>query len=243
MTDVRPADENDVVMMNSHAEKITHFGTMNCEAQDEATGEWRQLTVYDVAVVPNSNFFLLGWSAFRRQLKRESNEVLTLTFPEDRVVLPLGANLSVMGRLRGGLPSIKCRQVRARASIASVNVHALMRLTCGLCGGKGHSRPACPSETAAGPMTFWRAKQEKDGVVVREPEQKGEVEEEEPRVEVEEVRSTRSARRRGRKKKLEREQKRVRFADPLEHKPVLNCRSTKRSSRSSSSWRALIQLG
>jgi hypothetical protein len=54
------ATENEYVMMNAHPEKIMGYGTLRCEAKDEATGAWTPMTIENVAVVPGSNFNLLG---------------------------------------------------------------------------------------------------------------------------------------------------------------------------------------
>lgn len=115
LTDVRPALGGQVVMMNSHPETITAYGTLTCELRDEKTGAWAPLVINDVAVVPGSSFNLLGWSSYERQIATSVAGPFSLVFSGNEVHLPLVPSGSAIGSQRGGLFSFRCRLVHARA--------------------------------------------------------------------------------------------------------------------------------
>lgn len=103
------ATENEYVMMNAHPEKIMGYGTLRCEAKDEATEAWTPMTIENVAVVPGSNFNLLGWTPFAKQLASNTTNKMQLIFEGTTVRVPLDARRTVVGAQRGGLFSLRCR--------------------------------------------------------------------------------------------------------------------------------------
>jgi hypothetical protein len=72
--DVRPAGELDVVLMNSHPSRITGYGKMDVELQDAVTKTWRAATLTNVAVCPDSDHDLLGWSAYADALSSRAGD-------------------------------------------------------------------------------------------------------------------------------------------------------------------------
>jgi len=109
---LRVAPPGSVIMMNSHPEVITHFGDLCVDVRDEATGEWKTLFAENVAVVPGSDFNLLGWSFFAKQLQRRGVDKPQLLHGVESAVMSVEGGESVTAKLRHGLFTLRARKRR-----------------------------------------------------------------------------------------------------------------------------------
>lgn len=116
--DVRPAGENDVVMMNSHPAHITGYGTLDTEFQDTVTEKWFPVTLENVAVCPDSDHDLLGWSAYAdtvaKRTGREPPPMLTFTQTAQLPVTHSGSQRYITAQRHNGMFSFRARTPRTR---------------------------------------------------------------------------------------------------------------------------------
>ena len=100
LRNLRPAEPHDVVMMNAHPAKVDSYGDLHVEVHDDATGKWYPLVVMNVAVVPSSDFNLIGWSSYADQLKSAGAKRPRLLYGADAAMLPLGNGRCAMAKRR-----------------------------------------------------------------------------------------------------------------------------------------------
>jgi hypothetical protein len=132
LRNLRPAEPHDVVMMNAHPAKVDSYGDLHVEVHDDATGKWYPLVVMNVAVVPSSDFNLIGWSSYADQLKSAGAKRPRLLYGADAAMLPLGNGRCAMAKRRNGLFSLRTRKLRGRQQ----SVHATANATNWRAGAK-----------------------------------------------------------------------------------------------------------
>jgi hypothetical protein len=129
--DVRPAGENDVIMMNSHPARITGYGTLDAEFQDAATEEWFLVALENVAVCPDSDYDLLGWSAYAdgvaRRTGSEPPPMLTFTHEAQLPVThgAAGELKYITAKRHNGMFSFRARSPRSQSAVLATLSPAL----------------------------------------------------------------------------------------------------------------------
>jgi len=112
LTNLRVAPPGSVIMMNTHPEVITHFGDLCVDVRDELTGEWKTLFAENVAVVPGSDFNLVGWSFYAKQLQRRGVDKPQLLHGVESAVVSVEGGEPVTAKLRHGLFTLRARKCR-----------------------------------------------------------------------------------------------------------------------------------
>jgi hypothetical protein len=104
---VRPAEQGDVILMNSHPEPIKCYGDLEAVVTCAETGKTHALVMKDCAVVPSSSFQLLSVSKYLKELQKATGrkEPCVKTYM-DKAKVPLKTG-SVCARQSGGLYSLK----------------------------------------------------------------------------------------------------------------------------------------
>ena len=126
LTNLRLAKTGDVVMMNAHPAPIKAYGDLRVDVHDDATGEWRQLVLLGVAVVPSSDFNLLGWTSYADQLAGETSDSnVALQYQRQRAIMPLAGGGTVTAARRHGLFSLRARKMTIQDKSARRNWRAL----------------------------------------------------------------------------------------------------------------------
>ena len=112
LSNLRVAPPGTFIKMNSHPEAVSHFGDLCVDVRDEVTGAWKNMAAENVAVVPGSDFNLVGWSFYAKQLRRRGVDEPQMLHGVDSAVVSVEGGESVTAKLRHGLFTLRARKCR-----------------------------------------------------------------------------------------------------------------------------------
>lgn len=88
MTELRPAEEGEHVMMNAEPAPITMVGTKTYRLRCTRTGKLKEIVRKNVSVVPRSHYHIMSWSGLADDLKTQTGREHELTMGRRSVVVP-----------------------------------------------------------------------------------------------------------------------------------------------------------